>query len=236
MTQEQVEDWRGDPMSVMTEEGARIYSAHFSVTKYHSVTTIIRRIYGDLFKDVPEGQLDYARRVGIETHRAIKYLSRAVQDGLDWDGLDPEVEPKVIAFDEWMREERWVPVHVEQCFYDDELRLAGTPDQVGYFSDGYAREVVENNRGLPDFIENRLWIADWKPKVAKLVGLQLAGYAMLVKKCLGLNYVPGRLSLHLDKDRVHRQKEYKKHARDRNAFISCLNAHAYGIEEGVWAA
>ena len=197
------------------DEGGRFY--HLDAEKvYPSVTTIISRIYGDPFPEAARGHVEHALERGVEWHRSVALLSGVVPGmTANLETMDPEVLPRVLMVREWMNERGWVAEYIERAFYSHKYRIAGVPDQVGRF------------RLVP-----RLWILDFKPWTAPRAALQLAGYSLMVRECLNLDYVPGRISLHIGK--AIKEEQHMNHSTDKNAFLSALNCYNYGMGKKLW--
>lgn len=214
----------GRPIHVRTwEDGRREYlRSHglvgFFNEPYVSVTTVLSRVFGEPFPEEARANVEHARERGIEVHRTVALLSGGVKGmTADLASIDPEVAPRVKLIRNWMRERRWRPIYVERAFFSKKYGIAGTPDQVGKFED----------------TDENFTVLELKPWTASRARLQTAGYSILVRECLELDYVPFRVVLHVKDDRIH-ETWHKRHARDRNVFLSALNCHGFGIEEGIW--
>jgi len=181
-----------------------------------SVTTIIRRIYGNPFPEGAEPYLEHARARGNEVHRSIAMLSRGVE--LDWETVHHEVRPRLACFDHFRRETSWMPQYVETAFVSLRYGFAGSPDQVGYF----------------DQREPFTFVLDCKPPTAWFVRLQLSFYAIAVKESLGLSTLPKRMPVYLRDDKPACHPILDRNARDRDRALSIMNTFNIGIEEGVW--
>lgn len=181
-----------------------------------SVTTVLRCIFGKPFPKEANDAAEFARKRGIEVHRAIAILC-GVKPGftLNWDSLDPVVRPRVESFQKWAYCAQWKPVLVEQALFSRRYRFGGTPDQVGHFAVGHTATVL-----------------DFKPLEAPLAGLQLAGYAILAKENLGFQFVERR-ALHLG-DGIAQPRELGDHATERDVFLAALSCFNYGHRKGLW--
>jgi hypothetical protein len=200
------------------EEGGRYYHIQSPPeSSLTSVTTVLSKVFGDPFPEAALPFIDHARERGIEWHRTISLLSGAIEGvTADIDTIDPEVLPRVLLVRQWMKDRGWVPKYIERAFWCGKYGIAGTPDQVGHFED-----------------DPEMWaILDFKPWLAPRAALQLAGYSLIVRECLGLEYVPKRISLHVG----YRLKEiqHTNHHRDKTTFLSALNCYNYGEEKGLW--
>jgi hypothetical protein len=216
MSIDNLSDWIGRPVRVSESGGARIYLKQGK--RYPSVTTVIGRVFPGLFDGISGKVMEHARSRGQEVHRAMALLA-GVQPNvtLDWDSLDVEVRPRVAKLQRWLDDNRWRPFHVERSFFSDLYGTAGTVDQTGYLGD-----------------ETALTVLDFKPELAPMARIQLAGYALCVEESLGLEYVPNRVSLHHSAKAEVRDTRYTKHFKDKADFLNILGAHHVGSAEGWW--
>jgi hypothetical protein len=193
-----------------------------------SVTSIISRVFGSPFPDGALPYLEHARARGNEVHRCAAILS-GLEPGhtLDWETVHHEVAPRVRCFERWRDEHYWTPQYVETAFISLRYGFAGSPDQVGYFSEGSA--------ALDEIADPFTFVLDLKPPSAWFVRLQLIAYAIAVKEAMGLSLLPKRIALYLSDDKPARYPIIDQSARDRDRFLSVLNVFNIGIEEGVWA-
>lgn len=199
-------------ISVREYDGQRWYKTPLG--EFPSCTTVINQIYGPPFPPEAEAAAEHARDRGKEVHRAIElFCSNDSSVTLDWESLDPEVRTRMDHFYEWQHS--WMPRYVEIPFYSG-VGFGCTPDQVGYKTGDTDISVLEI-----------------KPRIAKTVGLQTAAQAIAVKECLRLDYVPGRIALHLSDDGC-REVELDKYSRDRDAFMAALYCFNYGTERRIW--
>ncbi len=150
---------------------------------------------------------DWYRDRGSLAHGAI---ALALQDDLDWDTLDPELEPFVRAALAFVKDTGWKPVAVEPLLYSPKLWVAGQPDVLFSTGGRHAKHII----------------VDWK-----LGGpippyeLQTAGYEIIVEDALGTK-VHQRMCVHLQRDGRARVRTHKS-ARDRIAFTGLCHALAW---------
>lgn len=207
-------DWRGRDVAVL-ENGGRYYLREGIRTA--SVTTMIGKVYPQLYDGVASVTLEHARDRGIEVHRALALLAGArVNHTLDWASLDPEVEPRVRLIHGWLTENDWRPVYVERAFFSDVYGVGGTPDQVGSFGDDPGIHVL-----------------DFKPMNPAMADIQLAGYALCVISSLGLATPPRRISLNVSETKIQ-PVEYDRHHRDRAEFLNIVGSYYCGVRKGLW--
>ena len=215
-----VETEYANPFNVSAEEGedgGRWYT-DADGRSGPSVTTALslRPPWSPQFKPEAMNAVEHARQRGTELHRANAFYAGAVPgQELDWDALDPEVRDRMDQIDYWKARHGWVTEHAELRLFHSVYGFGGTIDEIGSRSD--------------------LWhVLDFKPPIAPLAGAQLAGYALLVRHVFKLEYVPGRISLHLDGEGEAREVPHTKHARDRDAFLAALAWFNYGREKKEW--
>lgn len=108
----------------------------------------------------PNQVSDYHLWVGTATHRAIELYIRGV---LNIETLDPELKPRLVAWDEFTKGTGFVPEGSEISRYNPTLRFCGTLDVLGHFPDGQ-EGIVEIKSG----------------NVSKWAGVQTAGQDILL--------------------------------------------------------
>lgn len=122
--------------------------------KLPSVTQVIRCV-------VPHFKADewYLQR-GNATHHGTRLLD---QGRLDWSSVDPEIEPRIKAWQRFVAESKAeiIKIGVERPLWHQAYRYAGTID----------RQLVVNN----EFV-----LADLKNSLEPSVELQLGGYSLLL--------------------------------------------------------
>lgn len=148
----------------------------------------------------------YADR-GSMAHEAIKLM---LLDDLDWDSLDPEIEPFVRAARDFIADSGWEVVHVEPLLHSEKLWVAGQPD------------VIMRTRG-----RHPLWVLpDWKTGAPiPPYELQTAGYELIVEDALGLK-IAKRMCVRLQRDGKYRVRGHNS-PRDRIAFTGMCHALAW---------
>lgn len=119
-----------------------------------SVTQIIKAILPPVF----EGATEWHMQRGTATHYACELLDHGV---LDWSSVDPEIEPRVRAWQKFRREYPATIKANEMRMASTRYQFAGTVDRI---LDSEADDTV---------------VCDLKNSVAPQVFLQLAFYSLL---------------------------------------------------------
>ena len=170
-----------------------------------SVTTIL-----DILSDwqyVDREMLERAAEFGTHVHLA---CAMAVRETLDWDDLDPALEPFLRGFQKFLRDGKAIVLESESPVYHAGLQYAGTLDL-----------VVEMNGSQA--------VVDIKTGVAppKTVGAQCSAYAMarfgdagkrMKRYCLCLTHGGYKLTPLKDPN-------------DWNIFVSARNLHRFKYGE-----
>lgn len=206
-------DWRGRAFNITQRDNQRWYDVDDRALP--SATTVIGAVWPFTVPPSVEATAEHARDRGQEVHRAIQY---STEGRLDRSSLDPEVKPRVEAFEDWQERTGWIANYVEASFWHLDHGYGCTPDQVGWF---------------PDEAEQRVRILEIKPATAATVGLQTIAAAMAVRKCLGLKYTPERHVLFISEHGA-REEILTKRGQDRAGFLAALTCFNYGIERKLW--
>jgi hypothetical protein len=103
---------------------------------------------------------DYDLYVGTATHKAIELH---INGTLNYSILDPELIPRIDAWDEFVKHTGFRALETEKAVYNFNLRVAGMLDVYGVFPDG-AEGIVEIKSG----------------NVSRWAGVQTAGQDMLM--------------------------------------------------------
>lgn len=177
-------------------------------TRLPSVTEILAPIvdYSMVPPDVLAAAAEFGRNVHLATH--LYDLGE-----LDFEQLDPALDPYVRAWARFMEESGAVVIASEQPVVHAKLGYAGTPDRVLAWRD---RLVV------PDLKSTSV--------VPRSVGPQTVAYARAYQAMRG-GRVPARYCIHLRADGT-----YRAHARrdpaDWSMFLSCLNVYRFNHPHG----
>lgn|SRR3990167_181921 len=121
-----------------------------SITDCMKSAGLIDNVYAD----------DYTLWVGTATHRAIELH---INGTLNYAVLDPELIPRVEAWDEFIKHTGFRPLATEKAFYNFNLRVAGTLDVYGVFPDD-KEGIIEIKSG----------------DVSRWAGIQTAGQDILM--------------------------------------------------------
>ena len=103
---------------------------------------------------------DFHLWVGTATHRAIELH---IKGTLNYETLDPELLPRVKAWDEFVKQTGFVATATEKAVFNAQLNVAGMLDVLGVFPDG-KEGIVEIKSG----------------NVSRWAGLQTAGQDILL--------------------------------------------------------
>lgn len=105
-------------------------------------------VYRMMMVTAPE-KLKAAGDRGRKVHTATELYDNGL---LDWEQLDPALQPYLVAYEKWLTTTRFEPLGIERMVYHDSLRYAGRLDRLGR-------------------IGGRKWIVDFKS------GMLLEGHA-----------------------------------------------------------
>ena len=145
---------------------------------------------------VPEDRLAFAKDRGTAVHKACELDDLGT---LDESSVDEEhVLPYLQAYRKFRTECEFEPEIIERPYYCKTLRVAGTPDRGGTMllpsSTGRKRRVTA--------VVDLKTVAEMKP----VIGVQLAGYALLMERN---GFVPeARIGLQLRKDGTYRVRTF----------------------------
>src|SRR3990167_2299028 len=78
---------------------------------------------------------------GKLVHLACEYLDKWC---LDWDSVDPEIKPRVEAYQKFKEDYKFVPRMIEQPVHSHRLNVACTPDREGYIEHHPAVIEIKN--------------------------------------------------------------------------------------------
>jgi len=166
--------------------------------KLPSVSEIIRPLQD--FSNVPADVLAAACQFGQNVHAACDLYNR---EQLDWDSLDPSLEPYVRAWASFLEDTGAVVIASECRVYHDQLGYAGTPDIILAWG---PRTVIPDLKATA--------------AVPRTVGIQTVAYAKAYARMHGCRE-PERYCIHLQ------DGKYRSHKRtdpaDWSMFLSCLN-------------
>jgi hypothetical protein len=161
-----------------------------------SVSTILAPIKTD-FNSIPASVLNKARDRGHAVHFACQLFD---EDDLDWDTLDPQIEPYVRGWQKFTAEHDPLWTRIEVSDYHKTMLYAGTPDRKGAFG---GKNVVVDIKATFDL----------SPEVQ----VQLSGYDLMDEV-----HADELWSVRLTKDGSY---EKKLHKQAHSTFLSCLNIY-----------
>lgn len=103
---------------------------------------------------------------GRAMHLACQYLS---EKRLDWDSVDPEIEPRVRAWEKFLKDSGAVVLETEKAFAHEKYLFAGTRDCK-------LQVVLPHARSLDEKIDVT---CDMKSTICPQAKVQVAGYCIL---------------------------------------------------------
>lgn len=148
---------------------------------------------------------EFGRDRGTATHLACQLLD---EDDLDWETLDPVLEPYVRAYELFKKQSGFQPISIERQVYNPTLRYAGTLDRTGAFTQDAA--IIDIKTGS---------IPNW-------AGLQLEAY----RACL--NEPRRRFALELRENATYKLKEFKD-PNDKHTWASIVAVYHWKKAQGV---
>ncbi len=164
-----------------------------------SVTTVLKSVGLVEYAMIPQEVLQAAAHRGTAVHTALEYLDR---EELDRSTVDPSIEGYVVAYERFVRDSNFIPLHIEHRVFHGNYRYAGTLDRTGYLGDSLT--VLDFKTGL----------------VLPGHAIQLAAYA----NCLVMPRRFRRIALQLSGDGTYRVHEYPLGTiqRDIDLFLAAL--------------
>ena len=188
-------------MNLTFDEATHTYRLDGTVLP--SVTTILK---AEGFVDTSR-YTEYGRDRGTKVHRAIHLYD----DGeLDEDSLDPALRPYLEGWIRFKQESGFEVIESEGRHASEAYQFAGTLDKLGTWKPN-TPVIIDIKTG----------------KVESWVGLQLAGYHILVDDKSHYK----RFALHLREDGSYRLHEFKERS-DRAVFLAALLTHQWKVKEG----
>lgn len=148
------------------------------VLELPSVTQILRFVSREIYNDIPQYILDQAADKGTRVHEAIEFYEK-----YGWLEGDDEIKPYLLAYEAWVKENKFLTVATEYSVYHSSRYYAGRIDKLA----------------LDD--KDNLCLIDIKTSETVLKALtaaQLYGYAEALKSH-GINIV-NHYILHLKQD------------------------------------
>lgn len=149
---------------------------------------------------------------GTAVHKGAKLILTG--EGLDWDALDPALEPPLRQLERWIGDFKVEPRHVEVPMYSKRYGVAGTPDIICFV------------------LKNRLIVCDIKTGSLGAVGAQTAGYEILYREeYRRLSVKISRYALRLPKDGRPYDFIPMRNPEDKQFFLSRVFQYHYARKE-----
>lgn len=170
-----------------------------------SVTTLIGGSFGKPFPEAANAAAFYAANRGTEVHKACHLLAGASDDEeLDWGSLDVDVQPRVEAYQRFMKRHRWFLIAAEIPVFSATYEFGGSLDQFGLFEGHYAQIEI-------------------KPAYAPTAALQTAAYNIGLREAYQLPIGIRRYRLSLDPKLNEDGFQLRRFVDplDKEAFIAC---------------
>jgi hypothetical protein len=171
----------------------------------------VTRVIGHLtdYSHIPADALAKAQAEGKAVHRMVEMSCNGIL------GVIPEwMKPHREAWGKFLTETGFEPVLSEHKVYSPAHRCAGTLDLFGEF------------RNIPSMKGAALIDVKRSFYGGPAIGLQLAGYDVLLRADKSMPRVWHRFALRLDKDGKYRLNEYEDRD-DEAAFLACLQQYRW---------
>jgi hypothetical protein len=176
------------------------HAYHYGGIKVPSVTQVLSQLTN--FDSIPFEVLEHARKRGTAVHYGCELIDN---DNIDWAGVHPEIEPYLLSWVKFKKDNNFNPVENEKRVYNQKYGFAGTLDVIG-------------------IVNNEKWLIDRKATatISPITALQTAAY----NSCLDSDH--RRFCIQLKKTGDYELVEYKNKG-DFTEFLVMLNA--YKIKE-----
>lgn len=115
-----------------------------------SVTTILSGVGIADFSGIPDHLRDVALERGGFVHLATQFLDKGT---LDWDTIDPMIEPYVRAYEKFKKDSGFVPNLIEHMGYNKVLDYAGTLDRTGTLNNRMILLDIKTGTQLPKYVK-----------------------------------------------------------------------------------
>ncbi len=169
-----------------------------------SVTTILSRAGLINYEFIPKDKREFYLTRGSYVH----YATELLDDGdLDWDSLDPDIEPHVRAYAQFKKDTGFQPEMIEFKSYNDSMWYAGTLDRVG---------MLNGKRVIVDFKSGA---------VGKWTAIQVCGGYANMK---GVGAVSAGYGLELNSEGKYKLSEpWTDFVGAQRVFVAALTIHRW---------